>query len=68
MQLCPENISWFSYQICRDDLPEWFEAEDLASVICALEALVQFVLCFLSDREVEPESCPAACLGRMILQ
>ena len=46
MQLCPENISWFSYQICRDDLPEWFEAEDLASVICALEALVQFVLCF----------------------
>ena len=54
MQFCPENISWFSYQICRDDLPEWFQAEDLASVICALEALVQFVLCFLLDREVEP--------------
>ena len=67
VQVCPENINWFSYQICRSDLPEWFRAEDLASVICALEALAQFVLCLLLVNEVEPESCPA-CLGRMILR
>ena len=67
VQLCPENINWFSYQIYRDDLPEWLRAEDLASVICALEALAQFVLCLLLIEEVEPESRPA-CLGRMILR
>ena len=67
VRLCPENINWFSYQIYRDDLPEWFRAEDLASVIGALEALAQFVLCLLLIEEVEPESRPA-CLGRMILR
>ena len=57
----------FPIRFYRDDLPEWFQAEDLASVICALEALAQFALCLLLIEEVEPESRPA-CLGRMILR
>ena len=43
-ELCPEHIHWFSYEISREDLPAWFQAEDPEPVICALEASAHLVL------------------------
>ena len=53
LPLHPANIQWFSISLRQEDLPKWFteEAQDLQSLISALEALAQLVLleCRLSS-------------------
>ena len=53
LPLHPANIQWFSISLRQEELPKWFaeEAQDLQSLISALEALGQLVLleCRLSS-------------------
>ncbi|CAE7204478.1 PP5 [Symbiodinium sp. CCMP2592] len=53
-ELRPENICWFSYAITAEELPEWFvSSQGMESVICALEALAQLILCALILRHCD---------------
>ena len=69
LPLCPENICWFSYQLQREDLPEWFKPDKeqpqcgLAGCIAALEALAQLVL-----MECRSQSHLDSSVGRCVLR
>ena len=67
-ELRPENICWFSYAVTAEELPEWFVGpQGMESVICALEALAQLILCALILRE-EPLGRRPAHVGRLAVR